>query len=47
MISSFGKVLKEYRKRNDDTLKTLSEKIGISLPYLSGMEVGRKIREKC
>lgn len=43
MISSFGKVLKEYRKRNDDTLKTLSEKIGISLPYLSGMEVGRKI----
>lgn len=43
MISSFGKVLKEYRKKNDDTLKTLSEKIGISLPYLSGMEVGRKI----
>ena len=43
MISSFGRVLKEYRKQNDDTLKTLSEKLEISLPYLSAMEVGRKL----
>lgn len=43
MVSSFGKVLKEYRKVNNDTLKTLSQKIDISLPYLSAMEVGRKI----
>ena len=43
MISSFGKVLKEYRKRNNDTLKTLSEKLDISLPYLSSMEVGRRM----
>lgn len=43
MISAFGKILKEYRKRNDDTLKTLSAKLDISLPYLSAMEVGRKL----
>ena len=43
MISSFGKILKEYRKKNNDTLKTLSEKLEISLPYLSAMEVGRKL----
>ena len=43
MISSFGKVLKVYRKRNNDTLKTLSEKLEISLPYLSSMEVGRRL----
>ena len=43
MVSSFGRTLKEYRKRNDDTLKTLSEKLEISLPYLSAMEVGRKL----
>lgn len=43
MISSFGKVLKIYRKKNNDTLKTLSEKIQISLPYLSSMEVGRRL----
>ena len=42
MISSFGKVLKEYRNKNNDTLKTLSQKLEISLPYLSAMEVGRK-----
>ena len=43
MISSFGKVLKEQRKKHDDTLKTLSAKLDISLPYLSAMEVGRKL----
>lgn len=43
MISTFGKVLKEYRKLNNDTLKTLSEKLDISLPYLSSMEVGRRL----
>lgn len=43
MISTFGRVLKEYRKKNDDTLKTLSQKLDISLPYLSAMEVGRKL----
>ncbi len=43
MISSFGRTLKEYRKKNDDTLKTLSAKLDISLPYLSAMEVGRKL----
>ena len=43
MISSFGEILKIYRKKNNDTLKTLSEKIEISLPYLSSMEVGRRL----
>lgn len=43
MISSFGKVLKEQRNKHNDTLKTLSEKLEISLPYLSAMEVGRKL----
>ena len=43
MISSFGKVLKVHRKNNNDTLKTLAEKLEISLPYLSSMEVGRRL----
>ena len=43
MISSFGRTLKDYRKKNNDTLKTLSAKLDISLPYLSAMEVGRKL----
>ena len=43
MISDFGKVLKDLRAKNNDTLKTLSEKLEISLPYLSAMEVGRRV----
>ncbi len=43
MISAFGKVLKDLRAKNNDTLKTLSEKLEISLPYLSAMEVGRRV----
>ena len=43
MISSFGKILKEQRSKHNDTLKTLSQKLDISLPYLSAMEVGRKL----
>ena len=43
MTSSFGKVLKVYRKKNNDTLKTLADKLEISLPYLSSMEIGRRL----
>ena len=43
MTSSFGKLLKEYRKNNNDTLKTLADKLEISLPYLSSMEIGRRL----
>ena len=40
---SFWKKCWKNIGKKEDTLKTLSEKIVISLPYLSGMEVGRKI----
>ena len=43
MTSSFGKILKVYRKKNNDTLKTLADKLEISLPYLSSMEIGRRL----
>ena len=43
MISAFGKVLKRYRKENGDTLKTLASKLEIFVPYLSSMEVGRRL----
>lgn len=43
MTSSFGKLLKVYRKKNNDTLKTLADKLEISLPYLSSMEIGRRL----
>ena len=43
MVSAFGKVLKGYRKDNGDTLKNLASKLEISVPYLSSMEVGRRL----
>ena len=43
MISAFGRVLNGYRKANGDTLKTLASKLNISVPYLSSMEVGRRL----
>lgn len=43
MISKFGVCLKALRQNHQDTLKTLSQKLNISLPYLSAMEVGRRV----
>lgn len=43
MISRFGVCVKALREKHHDTLKTLSQKLNISLPYLSAMEVGRRL----
>ena len=43
MISKFGLIVRKLRKKNGDTLSTLSKQLDISLPYLSSMEVGRRI----
>ena len=37
---SFGKILKEFRVKNGLTQDTLSEKLGISLKYISRIENG-------
>ena len=42
MSTSFGKLLRVYRKKNGDTLLSLAGKLEISSPYLSSMEVGRR-----
>ena len=42
MTSTFGRVLKKYRKIHNDTLKSLSDKLNISLPFLSSLEIGRR-----
>ena len=36
----FGKILREYRIKNDYTQEQLSEKLGISLKYISRIENG-------
>ena len=43
MISKFGTFLRIERIKHNDTLKTLSEKLNISVAYLSAMEVGRRV----
>ena len=42
MTSTFGKTLKKYRKIHKDTLKSLADKLDISLPFLSSIEIGRR-----
>lgn len=38
----FGARLREVRERRQETQKTAAEALGISIPYLSDMERGRR-----
>lgn len=38
--SAFGKILRDFRKKNHLTQEELSEKLGISLKYISRIENG-------
>lgn len=42
MISSFGIVMRELRKKTGDSLRTCAAKLEITPAFLSSMEVGRK-----
>lgn len=41
-MNTFGELLKELRLRHDVTLREAARRTGISAPYLSDMERGRK-----
>lgn len=43
MISKFGLYVREIRKKNNDSLRTMAKKLNVSAPFLSSMEVGRKV----
>lgn len=38
----FGKLLRKKRKEADKTLRATSDHIGVSVPYLSDVELGRR-----
>ena len=42
MVTEFGKVLKIIRINSGDTAKVMAERLGISVPYLSAIENGRR-----
>lgn len=42
MISKFGKCIRNIRKQENDSLRQMAIKLGISAAFLSAMEVGRK-----
>lgn len=42
MISKFGLYIREIRKKENDSLRTMAKKMDISAAFLSAMEVGRK-----
>ena len=42
MISSFGSVMRDIRKKSGDSLRTCASKLEITPAFLSSMEVGRK-----
>lgn len=42
MISKFGLYIREIRKKENDSLRTMARKMDISAAFLSAMEVGRK-----
>lgn len=41
-VTEFGKMLRILRIENNVMLKTMAESIGVSAPYLSAIETGRK-----
>lgn len=41
-VTDFGKMLRILRIEHDVMLKTMAENIGISAPYLSAIETGKK-----
>lgn len=41
-LTSFGKAFRKFRIDNDLTLKQVSEELGLTPAYLSGIETGRK-----
>lgn len=42
MISKFGEYIRIVRKRENDSLRDMAKKMGVSAAFLSAMEVGRK-----
>ena len=42
MVTEFGKILKIIRINSGDTAKNMADKLGISVPYLSAIENGRR-----
>ena len=42
MISKFGLYIREIREKENDSLRQMAIKLGISATFLSAMEVGRK-----
>lgn len=42
MISKFGICIKKIREKENDSLRQMAIKLGISAAFLSAMEVGRK-----
>lgn len=42
MVTEYGKFMKNLRKQKNETLATMSEKLGVSIAFLSAMEVGKK-----
>lgn len=42
MISKFGKCIRSIREKENDSLRQMAIKLGISAAFLSAMEVGRK-----
>lgn len=42
MISKFGKCIRNIREQENDSLRQMAIKLGISAAFLSAMEVGRK-----
>lgn len=42
MITSYGRFIRELRKEKGETLSSMSEKMNVSIAFLSAMEVGKK-----
>lgn len=42
MVSNFGKCVRRIRDKQNDSLRQMAIKLGISAAFLSAMEVGRK-----
>jgi len=42
MISKFGEFIRIIRKKENDSLRDMAKKMGVSATFLSAMEVGRK-----
>ena len=42
MLTEYGKFIRELRKEKGETLSLMSEKMDVSIAFLSAMEVGKK-----